>query len=441
MIPHRQVPIIINSFNRLGSLHRLVTWLSQAGQEKIIVVDNASRYPPLLDYLSSLETSRQASVVRLEGNYGHKAIWELGMISRLGIDTEYVYTDPDIVPCDFCPADAIAFLQNVLASEPEIARVGLGLRLDDIPDSYRYKCEALAWERQFWLKPAARGLFLAPIDTTFALYRPHAGHDVHLPSLRTGWPYLAAHEGWYLDSDRSSEEDRYYREAASRNVTHWSSGELPTWLIDASKQEAVNHPRVLHIGSGRDFLPGYVNIDDSDSIVPDIRFDLDSCAKSRLPLEDSSVDGFYGCHVFEHIHNTLPLMGELHRVAKNNAKMVLRLPYGSTDDAFEDPTHARPYFEGSFVYFGQPAYSRADYGYRGDWEVEMVKLVVSIDLNGTPDSEICHKIKSNRNVVQEMIVHLRAVKPIRSARLGLLRWPTPTVVFSRIDWDSKFERV
>ena len=51
MLDHRQVPVIINSFNRLGSLRRLVGWLLRAGQQKIVIIDNASRYQPLLDYL------------------------------------------------------------------------------------------------------------------------------------------------------------------------------------------------------------------------------------------------------------------------------------------------------------------------------------------------------------------------------------------------------
>src|SRR5262245_35982517 len=95
MLAHRQVPVIINSFNRLGSLRRLMAWLLRAGQEKIVIVDNASRYQPLLDYLASLEAARLATIVRLDANCGHKALWERGLLSQLGIETEYVYTDPD----------------------------------------------------------------------------------------------------------------------------------------------------------------------------------------------------------------------------------------------------------------------------------------------------------------------------------------------------------
>jgi SAM-dependent methyltransferase len=70
--------------------------------------------------------------------------------------------------------------------------------------------------------------------------------------------------------------------------------------------------------------------------------------------------------VIEHLHHTLPLMQELHRVPKPGAKAVIRVPHGASDDAWEDPTHLRGYFQSSSGYFSQQFYWRADYHYRGD---------------------------------------------------------------------------
>jgi SAM-dependent methyltransferase len=111
--------------------------------------------------------------------------------------------------------------------------------------------------------------------------------------------------------------------------------------------------------------------------------------------------------VLEHINKPLPLLQELHRIAKPGAAAVIATPYGSSDDAWEDPTHVRPYFINSFGYFSQPYYWRADYGYRGDWRVKNIKLFVA-------SAEITMAtVHIARNVVKEMVVELEAVKPIR----------------------------
>ena len=113
-------------------------------------------------------------------------------------------------------------------------------------------------------------------------------------------------------------------------------------------------------------------------------------------------------------------MQELHRVAKPGARAVFRVPYGSSDDAFEDPTHVRQYFMSSFGYFSQPYYWRADYGYRGDWATEMVTLLVdAARYAGKSAEEIMSDVRTLRNVVKEMVVELRAVKPVREPKAEL----------------------
>ena len=106
----------------------------------------------------------------------------------------------------------------------------------------------------------------------------------------------------------------------------------------------------------------------------------------RLPLADDSVEEFLASHILEYIHYILPVMQELHRVAKPGAKLLARVPYGSSDIAFEDPTHCRQFFLNSFSYFGQPAYARADYGYTGDWEEVKRFLVLNPAAAVQPES-------------------------------------------------------
>src|SRR6478735_424319 len=112
----------------------------------------------------------------------------------------------------------------------------------------------------------------------------------------------------------------------------------------------------LHLGCGKTILKEWINLDIMKGQGVDIVADLEKCSETPLPFEDNSIDEFFASHLIEHIHHTLPMMQELHRIAKNDAKAVFRLPYGSSDDAYEDPTHVRQYFLNSFGYFSQPYY-------------------------------------------------------------------------------------
>lgn len=184
----------------------------------------------------------------------------------------------------------------------------------------------------------------------------------------------------------------------------------------------------LNAGCGRNIMPGWLNLDSFPSPGLDIVADLELCATEPLPIADDSVEEFLLSHVVEHIRNVLPMMQELHRIARPDALMTVRTPYGSSDDAFEDPTHVRRMFVGSFGYFSQPYYWRADYGYRGDWITERVDLLIREPLRHLPDDELWRRIEWERNTVLEMTAVLRAVKPIREPRRDLQAPPLVRLV-------------
>lgn len=169
----------------------------------------------------------------------------------------------------------------------------------------------------------------------------------------------------------------------------------------------------LNLGCGRDIRPGWVNIDTHLAPGVDLAVDLDN--EPHLPYPDSSVEHIEGSHVIEHLRNPLPMMQELWRVAAPDALCVFRCPYGSSDDADNDPTHVRRLFAGSWIFFGQGAYWRADYGYRGDWQPVQVDLHVYQAFWPLTDAELAARVDMQRNVVREMVATLRAVKPARPA--------------------------
>jgi hypothetical protein len=220
-----QTPIFIISRDRLEPLRALVGWLERAGHERIYIVDNASTFPALLEYLERTVHH----LVQLDENFGHLAPWTAGVVAREAPDEWYVVTDPDVVPIEECPPDAVRHFRNALERYPDYVKAGFGLRIDDLPSHYRHAKVVGAWEEQFWRRRFGRNLYHAAIDTTFALYRPLESHFefVGRPSIRTGYPYLARHLPWYADSANPTPEERYYMAHANREVTNWHGDEAP----------------------------------------------------------------------------------------------------------------------------------------------------------------------------------------------------------------------
>ncbi len=180
----------------------------------------------------------------------------------------------------------------------------------------------------------------------------------------------------------------------------------------------------LHIGCGRSILDGYVHLDLVALPGVDVQADLNDRESTPLPFAADSFDEILGRHLIEHIRHPLAMMAELHRVAKNGATAILATPYGSSDDAFEDPTHVRQMFLNSWGYFSQPYFWRADYGYRGDWQTERIVLTLEMQGNeGRSPTEIMQDVKRFRNVVLEMTAFLRCVKPIREPKRELQQAP------------------
>jgi hypothetical protein len=178
----------------------------------------------------------------------------------------------------------------------------------------------------------------------------------------------------------------------------------------------------LHIGAGTDPQDGWTNLDLQDGEGVDIVANLDT---DTLPIEDDSVTELLGIHVVEHLHNPLHAMNELWRVAEPGAMLTVATPYGTSDDAWEDPTHVRPYFVNSWAPFSQPYHWRSSgYGYVADWQPVQVVLQLRRDeYAGVPAEQAMRDIKHSRNVVVQMVATLKAVKPARARDKALLTPP------------------
>ena len=102
----KDIPIIINNFNRLTTLIQLTDSLTSRGYTRIYILDNASTYPPLLAYYQTCPFT----VIRLKENLGFKALWKSEW--KKGFAMIIILTDSDVVTIADCPTISSLFPAN-----------------------------------------------------------------------------------------------------------------------------------------------------------------------------------------------------------------------------------------------------------------------------------------------------------------------------------------
>lgn len=209
------IPVFIVCRDRVAPLRLLVEWLESEGMTNIILIDNDSLYGPMREYLAATAHT----VIRLGRNVGHTSPWLPEVMGKHAKDRPFIVTDPDVIPDEHAHGAVRRFV-HLLNQHHRYVKAGFGLRIDDIPDHYALKNDVIRWESAYW-RPGievAPGVWQAPIDTTFALYRPTTPY-VEGPALRTGGRYVARHEPWYQDSAHPTEEMVFYQKRANQSMT------------------------------------------------------------------------------------------------------------------------------------------------------------------------------------------------------------------------------
>ena len=217
-MPHerwQELPVFINSRDRMNGLRPLMEWLLQAGHEHIYILDNASTYPPLLAYYRRLmrEAGDRVEVISLP-NLGHTALWQMGILERYAAETPFVYTDSDVVPIEDCPANLVEKLYGILEEHPYLVKAGPDLKSDDITcdsaQEVRDECN------QMRHVPMGREKYFYILDTTFALYRPQTPYML-FPAVRTSGNMMARHLPWYMETGNIPPDEKYYMRHANQS--------------------------------------------------------------------------------------------------------------------------------------------------------------------------------------------------------------------------------
>lgn len=108
---------------------------------------------------------------------------------------------------------------------------------------------------------------------------------------------------------------------------------------------------LLDIGCGdRKAGPNFIGMDARKLPGVDIVHDLEAIP---WPLPDDCARVIVFKHVLEHVKpwKFLDVMNEVHRVAVDDAQIMISGPYALDHGYLQDPTHCRPIVEATFCYF------------------------------------------------------------------------------------------
>lgn len=216
------VPVFITYRDRRTMLDRTIRSLLERGFVDITVIDNDSAEPLEPQYGG-------IKVVYSDNSHRQLAPWLLDLVPD---DSYYVVMD-----CDnelVCPDDVESVLIDAMERYPHIEKLGLGIKTDDLlfppPEHYAYSYlmeysveRGTRYKEIGWATPLV-GIIDAPIDTTFAMYRPGHGWP-GIVGARTLAPYHIRHLSWY-NAEYTEEEKLYYARAGNAWTLGHSAGSL-----------------------------------------------------------------------------------------------------------------------------------------------------------------------------------------------------------------------
>ena len=222
MEQYKQIPIIINNFNRLTITKKLFEDLNKMGYKNVYIIDNQSEYPELLEWYKKI----QSNVIYLDRNYGQQALWYSGIAEDLAKSgyNRIIYTDPDI---ELNPKIPFDFVEDILKlSIKTDKKVGLALKIDDLPTNEL--CNKIKEiEGRYWVKKIQDDkleIYDAPVDTTFCILDPSKPFTYE--ALRVAGDFTCRHIPWYKKFETLDPEELYIIDKSDPIVSTYKKQKL-----------------------------------------------------------------------------------------------------------------------------------------------------------------------------------------------------------------------
>jgi len=208
-----KIPIFIIAYNQYTFVKSMVDQLLNY-TNNIYIIDNKSSYPPLVNYLKSIENT--VKVLYMDKNYGHR-VYERDEIVKLG-GNKYIITDPDLILNKKLPNNFIDIL-SILSDKYKTGKIGFAL---DISKNINLKLissdtnnNVIDWELQFWqnkINDPEYILYNADIDTTFVLINQTYYTPYSYSGIRVAGNFTCIHIPWTIGYEKILLEDEleYY---------------------------------------------------------------------------------------------------------------------------------------------------------------------------------------------------------------------------------------
>jgi len=207
------IPVIINNRNLFTWVVEMVNKIkTYEGVGEIIIIDNGSDYPPLLEWYDT----NPCTIHRAE-NIGHTAPWQI--LGDVITNNDYVITDADMGLLD-TPSDTLLYLKDNLDSLG-LDKIGLGLNWGIVKEDSLYYNHIQSYEKNRWNSAHTNNIYTdIAIDTTFALYKK--GTPYFVGGASTTYPYVARHYPWEFNQEtyENNEEFKYYIKNANTSSSY-----------------------------------------------------------------------------------------------------------------------------------------------------------------------------------------------------------------------------
>lgn len=242
-----RVPLIIPAFNNPFYIKNFYFQIALLDCFEVYIFDNGSSYEPLLEFYD--EIKGEVEIVKFDVNLGPRIFFLSDHIYQR-LPQYFCVSDPDLQLNPELPSSFLCDLID-LTDRCEVGKAGFALDISErelmTPKKFRHasgwkhvwESEAEHWQHQVSGDPIGEPLYLADLDTTFALYNKRFfNRSSPFDAIRVGGRYTAKHLPWYLTCDVPAVEREVYANTAL--YSYYSSENVPLQLRDLfARQDAA----------------------------------------------------------------------------------------------------------------------------------------------------------------------------------------------------------